>query len=444
MEGLALAGTSQDRLKESMRSNRTQSANDLEVVETASLEIAANERTIEEFLKPNEMRFVSALGGKEVAAKFTRAVVSIVSQTPQLRQVISHSPMSASSLFSAALNIAHLGLHPSPTLGQAYIVPFNKRTQVRGVWQDNPIAQTVVGYKGFQTLGYRSGIIRAISSGVVFPSDEFDYAIGSGGFVRHRPAAARFNPRTGKLEQVTREAGERPVAVWALAETVAGGAIVDVLAYDEAVAYRNLSDSYRSFLRSDNGRKWMGQVTAAEQAGKERPEPPRSAPPWVTNEAAMARKTMVRRLRPDLPLDDSWSPTALQMASAFRVDGAASTIPMREVGDLWVPDLGDEPDPADVGPRDIVDVTEVARTRAARPDPAGMTDARITAEAKRLYDESHGEQAERLAAEAIAQAGLDPQTFPAGLTDLDRPLRVGLLISLREIFDAAETEVAQQ
>jgi hypothetical protein len=90
------------------------------------------------------------------------------------------------------MSAAVLGLEVDGVTGQAYLIPFAGK------------AQLVIGYKGFNTLAARSGI--TITGAVVREGDEFDYELGSNGYVRHKPllngkdagssAPGRARPRT--------------------------------------------------------------------------------------------------------------------------------------------------------------------------------------------------------------------------------------------------------
>jgi hypothetical protein len=66
-----------------------------------------------------------------------------------------------------------LGLEVDGVTGQGYLLPF------KGV------AVPVIGYKGYNTLAARSEY--TLSAGVVKEKDEFDFRLGTSGFVDHKP-----------------------------------------------------------------------------------------------------------------------------------------------------------------------------------------------------------------------------------------------------------------
>lgn len=83
------------------------------------------------------------------AQRFTAAIISAVSTTPALQECTQRSILSGALLGEA------LGLHPSPQLGQYYLVPFKKKDKQGNVVEVN--AQFVLGAKGYKQLAMRSG-----------------------------------------------------------------------------------------------------------------------------------------------------------------------------------------------------------------------------------------------------------------------------------------------
>jgi recombination protein RecT len=73
------------------------------------------------------------------------------------------------------MKMAELGLYPSNTSGQAYVLPY-KNSQ-KGLYE----AQFQLGYQGLVTLFYRSGV-KAIRSEIVREGDEFGFI---NGVIRH-------------------------------------------------------------------------------------------------------------------------------------------------------------------------------------------------------------------------------------------------------------------
>jgi len=147
------------------------------------------------------------------------------------------------SLMAACMLSAQLGLEPGP-LGHAYFVPFGKEVTF------------IIGYRGMLDLARRSGEISSIEAREVCANDKFDYAFGLEPKLTHVPA--------------TGERGE-PTHYYGIAKFSDGSYYFEVLSKEDV-------DGYRKRSRASNGG------------------------PWVTDYSAMARKTVIRRMAPYLPL----------------------------------------------------------------------------------------------------------------------------------------------
>src|SRR3954469_9300893 len=158
-------------------------------------EIALFERQ----LAPLAPHFAEVLGKTMAPERLIRTIVVSVERLPKLLEC------DRQSLFNSAMSAAVLGLEVDGVTGQAYLIPFKGR------------AQLVVGYKGYNTLAARSGI--TITGAVVREGDEFDYELGSGGFVRHKPALVGKDRRT--------------VAAWACATSHSRPPVHMVMGIDE-------------------------------------------------------------------------------------------------------------------------------------------------------------------------------------------------------------------
>ena len=196
--------------------------------------------------------------------RMARIATTVLRQTPMLARC------TPESFLGALLTASQLGLEPGPT-GDAYLVPF--RDSKTGDYN----VQFIPGYRGLIRLARNSGQLRDIWAEVVFENDEFDYSLGLHRDLKHKPAK-----------------GERgkPVYVYAAAELADGGRPFVVMTHAEVEAIRKRSKA------SSSG-------------------------PWVSDWAAMARKTAVKQLA-------KWLPLSAEMASAVALDGSIRT----EVGDL--------------------------------------------------------------------------------------------------------------
>jgi recombination protein RecT len=149
-------------------------------------------------------------------------------------------------VLAAAILCAQLGLEPGP-LGHAYLVPFQKECTF------------ILGYKGMIELARRSGLLKDLSTGVVREGDTFTFRRGS------RPLVEHVDARPEERGDV--------VCYWGVARFAGGGCLVERLWPAEIEAARN---------RSPAGKRGVG--------------------PWHTDFEAMARKTVVRRMAPYLPM----------------------------------------------------------------------------------------------------------------------------------------------
>ena len=172
--------------------------------------------------------------------RFTRICLTEVSRTPELRTC------TPASVAGALLLCAELGLEPGP-LGWVYLVPFKNECQF------------VLGYTGMLELARRSGGLKDVMVVEECEGDLLEY-----------------------------EEGLRPKFRYVRAKPADRGAVV----------------SYAGLFRFTNGgshleRLWPEDVEAAKKrsaAGR------LDKGPWQTDYSAMARKTVVRRARPWLPL----------------------------------------------------------------------------------------------------------------------------------------------
>lgn len=215
-------------------------------------------------LRPLAPRFDEVLAGVMPADRLIQTVLISAERNPALLQC------ERQSLFMGAMTFAVLGLEVDGATGQAFLVPFNDRRNNRKV------AQPIIGYKGYNSLGARAGL--TVSGSVVRGGDEFDYDEGSTAFVHHK-------------RKLGGEKDRRIIAAWATACSTARPAIVKILSIDELIA-----------------------VKAKSPRGSE--------PPWADlaiGFPAMCEKTAKRRLARDMPLNVFQM--AARMEEAFEEQG---------------------------------------------------------------------------------------------------------------------------
>lgn len=197
-----------------------------------------------------------ALPRHMTAERMARIATTEMRKIPKLAQC---DPM---SFLGAVIQCAQLGLEPGNALGHAYILPFDKRQKVNGRWETvGTEAQVIIGYRGMIDLARRSGQIVSIEARAVCEGDEFDCTLGLESKLTHTPDWQ--NPNRSQPDKLR--------FVYAVAKLKDGGIQFDVMSRAEVDGIRARSKS------ADNG-------------------------PWVTDYAAMALKTVVRRLFKFLPV----------------------------------------------------------------------------------------------------------------------------------------------
>lgn len=172
--------------------------------------------------------------------------ISTINKNPKLGEC------SESSVMSCLMRCSTLGLEPSDVdgLGRAYILPFRSKQGMQATF--------ILGYKGLIELARRSGEIKDISARAVYDGDFFEYEYGLNEKLRHVPSDGEKTP-------------DKLTFVYCVVHFKDGGHYFDVMTKAEVEAVRKRSKS------PNNG-------------------------PWVTDYEAMAKKTVIKRANPYLPL----------------------------------------------------------------------------------------------------------------------------------------------
>jgi phage RecT family recombinase len=145
-------------------------------------------------------------------ARLIRTVLISLERTPKLLECTKASVMQAST------TLAVLGLEADGVTGQGFLIPFAGK------------AQTVIGYKGYNTLGARARY--AIRGGLVLEGDKFDIDYGRAQPIIHKPS----------LEPV---ANRKQIGAWALAGSDIAPSIPVFLRQDELLAIKQRSPGAR-------------------------------------------------------------------------------------------------------------------------------------------------------------------------------------------------------
>jgi len=209
--------------------------------------------------------------------------------TPAIRKC------STASIFQSVLKATQLGLDPSGSMGQAYLVPFKGECTL------------IVGYQGMITLARRSGDIVSIDAQVVHENDEFIYELGLEPKLLHRPMMAGPDARGAVI------------CAYAVARLVGGGYQFEVMPYSDLEAAR---------LSSQTGKRGGG--------------------PWGDHYREMCRKTVIRRLFKYLPKSTTLI-RAMEMddhAEGFTdIDVGAAMTQADDVIDVQPEDISEEAKP---------------------------------------------------------------------------------------------------
>ncbi len=172
------------------------------------------------------------------------------------------------SLAEAVFELAGMDLTLDKELGHAFLIPYGIVCTAR------------IGYKGLCQLFYRTGLVKAIQTAVVYQGeidakDRFDYQLGTNGFVNHRP-----------LHNIERT-WDTTYAAWMEATMVGGGNVIEVVDKAELVKIR----------------------AAAKKMAK--------GPAWMNWEMQMTRKAAVNRGASYLPKGTGTAMIAIKNALAL-------------------------------------------------------------------------------------------------------------------------------
>lgn len=249
--------------------------------------------TLKSFLAANNHAIRDAMPNVGITPEsVAKAALLAVSRNPMLQTA------DKTSVLRAIVEAASLGL--SFTMGRAYLVPFNNTR--KGVVE----AQFMPGYTGLLDLARRSGEIKRISARAVYEGDTFTYAFGMTEHLHHEP---KTEPDDKKLTHA-----------YCVLEFKDGGVQFEVMTRNQIEAVRKRS--------------------RAATAG-----------PWVTDYAAMAIKTVIKRA---LKL----APMSVELASAIDRDNAL------EAGEVVDP-LDDDATPPEPKKSGVDSLAEELNSRGA-------------------------------------------------------------------------------
>ena len=235
---------------------------DKNIISTAAQNSAAQtqgkNKTIQEFVQSMAPEIAKALPSVITPERFTRMVMTALSNNRTLLQC------TPKSFVGAMMTAAQLGMEPNTPLGQAYLIPYKNHGTLECQFQ--------LGYKGLLDLAYRSGEVTIVQAHTVYANDEFEYSFGLSPTLHHVPAKT--------------DRGE-PVFYYAVFQTKSGGYGFEVMSVEDvrqhAIKY---SKAYSS-----------------------------SSSPWKTNFDEMAKKTVLKRCLKYAPLKSDFARAVAQDAT---------------------------------------------------------------------------------------------------------------------------------
>jgi recombination protein RecT len=186
------------------------------------------------------------------ADRLLRVAMTAVQNTPKLLDC------DRTSLYSAIMTCAQLGLEPDGILGQAYLVPFAGRVTF------------IPGYKGLISLARNSGDVTSIAAHEVRDEDVFKFDFASG-----EPPSHTFDIRKPRGDVI---------AFYAIARFTDGSFYWDLMTLEEVNRIRDGSSGYQYAVSSARRKN-----TTPEG-------------PWIDHYVEMGKKTVIRRIAKYLPL----------------------------------------------------------------------------------------------------------------------------------------------
>lgn len=221
------------------------------------------------------------------ADRMARLTLTAIRKTPNL------ALCTEASFAGSLLTASALGLEPGVG-GECYLVPYkntNKNTKVTTME-----CQLIVGYQGYTKLYFGTPLAGAIDAQAVHENDEFDYELGTGAYLRHKPAR--------------RDRGEI-IEYYAIATLTTGATPFVVLTPEEVKELRG--GRVGSSGDVPDPMRWMERKTALRQLVKLLPKSPTLAAAAAADErsgADLYRDRLAERGAEDDVLDLQPEPPA--------------------------------------------------------------------------------------------------------------------------------------
>ena len=221
-----------------------------------------------------KQKFSEVLDGN--GQQFVASLLSIVTNNNLLAKATNESIM------TAAMKAATLKLPIEPSLGMAYIVPYNRNEKQGNTWVKINEAQFQMGYKGFIQLAQRSGQIRNINCDIVYKEEflRYDKVYGALHLKEEQVDSGEVEGYFASLELIN---GFRKMIFWKKEKVIA-----------HAQKYSKTYD------------KQIGDF--------------KSGTPWKTEFDAMAQKTLIKELL------SKYAPLSTELQEAIIADNEDSNV----------------------------------------------------------------------------------------------------------------------
>ena len=221
-----------------------------------------------------KQKFSEVLDGN--GQQFVASLLSIITNNKLLAKATNESIM------TAAMKAATLKLPIEPSLGMAYVVPYNRSVKHGDTWIKINEAQFQMGYKGFIQLAQRSGQIRNINCDIVYKEEflRYDKVYGTLHLKEEQVDSGEVEGYFASLELIN---GFRKMIFWKKEKVIA-----------HAQKYSKTYD------------KQIGDF--------------KSGTPWKTEFDAMAQKTLIKELL------SKYAPLSTELQEAIIADNEDSNV----------------------------------------------------------------------------------------------------------------------
>lgn len=255
--------------------------------------------SVGKWLEGNQRKLEALLPRQIRADRFIRLVVGAIRRVPKL------ALCSKESLIDAMLEAAALGLDLDTALGHCYVLPYKNHGQYEATF--------ILGYKGLNSLMYRSGLVKSARAFEVFERDVFEIDDGASNPITHKRC---LSGDPGRL-----------IGFASRIETSTGGIVADFMSVAQVEAIRKRARA------GDSG-------------------------PWVTDFNEMGKKTVLKR-------NAKYAPMSSEAARAVALDEAADanlpqsfSMSLETVEPKALPEPQVEPMPSEVVDAEVREVAQ--------------------------------------------------------------------------------------